>query len=184
MMDARWIVTEIDSRIASISTNYDHFAAVAEGVARLSPASVDEVRTYKISTVDLLGLGGRIGWDDLRLFGSKFQLKVWRCLYDLTHTEGLAPRLYSYTELAALVGNPSGIRAVAHAAALNPVAFIIPCHLVVPKESMDKIKSIRQSAENTLFKGADLYLIDSVDVGEFAHGPELKRELIRLQLAR
>lgn len=184
MMDSRWIVSEIDGKIASISTNYTHFALAAREIARLSASSIGEVRTYKISTEELLELGEKLRWEDLRLFGSKFQLKVWRCLYDLTHTEGLAPRLYSYTDIAALVGTPSGVRAVAHAAALNPVAFVIPCHLVVPKESMDKIKTIRQSAENTLFKGTDLYLIDSVDVGEYAHGAALKRELIRRQLAR
>ena len=183
-MTAKWIVTEIDGRIASISTLYTHFAVIAREIAALSPSSVGSVSTRKISTEELLELAGKIKWEDLRLFGSKFQLKVWRCLYELTHTEGLAPRLYSYTDFAAIAGNPQGVRAVAHAAAQNPVAFIIPCHLVVPKESMDKIKAIRQSAENTLFKGTDLYLIDSVDVGEYAHGTALKRELIRLQLAR
>ena len=179
-MNARWIVTEIDGRIASISTDYTNFAAIAGDIARLSPSSVGEISTRKISTEELLNLAAKVQWEDLRLFGSKFQLKVWRCLYELR----AEPRLHSYTEIAALVGNPQGVRAVAHAVALNPVAFIIPCHLVIPKESMDKIKAIRQSAENTLFKGTDLYLIDSVDVGEYAHGAELKREFIRRQLAR
>ena len=79
--------------------------------------------------------------------------------------------------------NPAGVRAVAHAVAVNPVAFVIPCHLIVPKEAMDKAKEIRAIAEKTLFKGSDLYLLDSIDVGEYAYGPELKRELIKLQLA-
>ena len=48
---------------------------------------------------------------------------------------------------------------------------------------MDKAKEIRAGAEKTLFKGSDLYLLDSIDVGEYAYGPELKRELIKLQLA-
>ena len=183
-MTAKWIVTEIDGRIASISSDYGHFAAIAARIGKFAPSSVESVTTRKISTEELLNLEKKLSWEDLRLFGSKFQIKVWRCLYDLTHSEGLAPKLYSYTDLAALSGNPQGVRAVAHAEAQNPVAFVIPCHLVVPKESMDKVKAIRQSAENTLFKGTDLYLIDSVDVGEYAHGTALKRELIRLQLAR
>ena len=109
---------------------------------------------------------------------------IWKALYDLTHGPEATPRLYSYSEIAALAGNAPGVRAVAHGVAVNPVAYLIPCHLVVPKESMDKIRSIRRSAEQTLFKGADLYLVDSIDVGEYAYGPELKRELIRRQLSR
>ena len=105
-------------------------------------------------------------------------MKVWKTIYELE------PKLYSYTELAALVGNPSGIRAVAHAVAVNPVAYVIPCHLIIPKESLDKAREIRRAAEGTtLFKGSDLYLLDSLDVGEYAYGAELKRELIKRQLA-
>ena len=76
-----------------------------------------------------------------------------------------------------------GVRAVAHAVALNPVAYIIPCHLVVPKESMDRSREIRTRAEDsTLFKGSDLYLLDTLDVGDYAYGSALKRELIKLQM--
>ena len=67
--------------------------------------------------------------------------------------------------------------------AINPVAWVIPCHLIVPKETLDKAKEIRETAEKTLFKGQDLYLLDSIDVGEFAYGADIKRELIKLQLA-
>ena len=72
---------------------------------------------------------------------------------------------------------------MAHAVAINPVAWVIPCHLIVPKETLDKARVIRETAEKTLFKGQDLYLLDSIDVGEFAYGADIKRELIKLQLA-
>ena len=75
-----------------------------------------------------------------------------------------------------------GVRAVAHAVACNPVAYIIPCHLVVPKESIDKILRIRSIAEKTIFKGSDLYLLDSIDVGGYEYGPDLKRRAIEKQL--
>jgi O-6-methylguanine DNA methyltransferase len=102
---------------------------------------------------------------------------VWKKLFDLPR------KLYSYTELAALVDNPQGVRAVAHVVALNPVAYVIPCHLVVPKESLDKAAEIHSLAQKTLFKGSDLYLLNSLDVGAYAYGSELKRELIKRQLA-
>lgn len=177
-----WIVTEIDGKIASVSQDYRHFARIAAEVAALPPDSIASVATSKISTEELQELGRSLSWEDLHLFGSKFQKGVWHKLFDLTHTEGLSPRLYSYSELAAACDNPGGVRAVAHAVAINPVAWIIPCHLIVPKESLDRVKEIRRSAATTLFQGQDLYLLDTIDVGEFAYGAALKRELIKLQL--
>jgi hypothetical protein len=47
---------------------------------------------------------------------------------------------------------------------------------------MDKAKDIRATAQSTLFKGSDLYLLDSIDVGEYAYGAETKRELIKIHL--
>lgn len=172
-----WIVTEVDGKIASIAADYRHFAKIAAEIAAMKPGEVDSVVTRKISTEQLLELNRTLGWEDLRLFGTAFQIKVWKALYDMPR------KLYSYTDFAALAGNPAGVRAVAHAVAFNPVAYIIPCHLIVPKEATDKAKEIRAGAEKTLFKGSDLYLLDSIDVGEYAYGPELKRELIKLQLA-
>lgn len=178
----QWIVTEIDGKIASISQDYRHFAKIAAEVASLPVEEIASIATSKISMDELLELSRTLHWEDLHLFGSKFQQGVWRKLYDLTHTEGLPPRLYSYSELAAACDNPAGVRAVAHAVAINPVAWVIPCHLIVPKESLDRVREIRRSAAATLFQGQDLYLLDTIDVGEFAYGPALKRELIKLQL--
>ena len=175
-MVTEWIVTEIDGRIASVSADYGHFAQIAAKVAQLPPSSVGAVSTHKISTEELVALSGRVQWEDFRLFGTKFQLRVWETLFRLE------PRLYSYTDLAVLCGNPQGVRPVAHAVAVNPVAYLIPCHLIVPKESMDKARDIRATAQSTLFKGSDLYLLDSIDVGEYAYGSETKRELVKIHL--
>ncbi|MGA8055684.1 MAG: methylated-DNA--[protein]-cysteine S-methyltransferase, partial [Burkholderiales bacterium] len=38
------------------------------------------------------------------------------------------------TELAATIGRPAAVRAVARACATNPVALAIPCHRVVAKD--------------------------------------------------
>ena len=183
-MDRPWILTEIDGKVASVAADWRHFARIAAEVARLSPETVGSVSTRRLSTDELVALDAQLRWEDLRLFGSTFQKGIWKALYDLTHAPGAEPRLYSYSDIAALAGKAPGVRAVAHGVAVNPVAYIIPCHPVIPKESMDRVRSIRRSAEQTLFKGADLYLIDSIDVGEYAYGPALKRELIRRQLSR
>ena len=39
----------------------------------------------------------------------------------------------SYSEVAAVIGQPKATRAVARACARNPVALTVPCHRVVPK---------------------------------------------------
>lgn len=177
-MDTQWIVTEVDGKLASVATDYRHLVHISEEVAALPPDEVDSLRTRRIDMDELLEMARFLRWEDLRLFGTPFQLKVWKTLFELPR------RLYSYSDLAAEAGTPLGVRAVAHVVAINPVAYIIPCHLVIPKESLDKASEIREMAQKTLFKGSDLYLLDSLDVGGYAYGPELKRELIKLQLAQ
>ncbi|MCR5018714.1 MAG: methylated-DNA--[protein]-cysteine S-methyltransferase [Bacteroidales bacterium] len=175
---AEWIVIEIDGKIASVAGDYRHLPRIASEIAKLPAKKTGYISTRKISTEQLLELAANTSWEDLRIFGTKFQLSVWKTLY------GLEPRLYSYSEFAHMVDNPQGVRAVAHAVAANPVAYIIPCHLIVPKESVDKAREIRSLAEKTLFQGRDLYLLDTLDVGEYAYGPELKREFIKIHLAK
>lgn len=181
----RWIVTRVDGKVSSVSANFGHFAQIAKKVASGSVSNVSEVTVSKVSTEEVLELSRTLKWEDLLLFGSPFQIRVWKELYNLTHRDGeyVPPeKLLSYSELAELCGNPKGVRAVAHAVAGNPVAVIIPCHLIIPKESIDKAKEIRSRAQKTIFKGEDLYLLNSIDVGEYAYGSKLKRELISREM--
>jgi methylated-DNA-[protein]-cysteine S-methyltransferase len=61
--------------------------------------------------------------------GTPFQHDVWRAL------RALAPgATTSYGALAAAIGRPTAVRAVARANALNPVAVIVPCHRVIGKD--------------------------------------------------
>lgn len=179
----RWIITEINGKIASISKDYGFFAAYAAKIAAQDPSLTETVSTRKISREQLIELSRTIQWEDLGLIGTPFQMQCWETLFRVTHTPGQAPKLLSYTEFAALCGSPTAVRAAAHAIAINPVTFVIPCHLVVPKESIDKSGEIRLQAQTTtLFKGADLYLLDTIDVGEYAWGSDLKREFIKASL--
>ena len=58
--------------------------------------------------------------------GTAFQQRVWQALRAIP-----AGSTVSYTELAARIGAPRAVRAVAHACASNAVAVAIPCHRVV-----------------------------------------------------
>lgn len=64
----------------------------------------------------------------LLLKGTNFQVNVWRGLLAIP-----PGNLVSYQDLAGLIGRPQAHRAVASAVALNPVAYLIPCHRVIAK---------------------------------------------------
>lgn len=199
--DRKWVIVRIDGKIAAISTDYKALADVAARLAKESRPEYLKVVAETVSFDSVWELRCKARWDDFILFGTEFQKKVWRTLYDLTHSgegtdcrtgsengpDAAKPELLSYSEFAELCENRAGVRAVAHAVGLNPLAVVIPCHLVVPKESIDRIREIRKKAEDTIFKGDDLCL-DKVlrdpatDFGEYSLGRRLKRELILKEL--
>jgi len=56
-----------------------------------------------------------------------FQWQVWQALASIPYGE-----TRTYGDIAAAIGRPRAVRAVARACATNPVALAIPCHRVVP----------------------------------------------------
>ena len=129
-----WILSTINGKIASVSLDYGIFAEIAKKVSRLPADTVSEIRCSRVSTQDVIKMSKTVQWDDMWLFGTDFQKTVWKRLFELSHPEGDQPcrkQLLSYSEFAGLCGKSSGVRAVAHAIAQNPVAIIIPCHLIV-----------------------------------------------------
>ena len=61
--------------------------------------------------------------------GTAFQQQVWQALRDIP--AGLTA---SYAEIAARIGRPKAVRAVAQACAANELAVAIPCHRVVRRD--------------------------------------------------
>lgn len=211
--DRKWVVVRIDGKIASVSTDYKALADITARIAAQKIPAYDRICAETVDFDYVWELRRSTSWEDLMLFGTDFQKKVWRKLFDLTHPTGesIVPetlsdtraedreeqaetdkntskaRLVSYSDFAEMCQNKAGVRAVAHAIGLNPVSVIIPCHLVIPKESIDKIADIRRKAESTIFKGDDICM-DSLlcdkgfDFGEYALGRKLKRRLIQLEL--
>lgn len=219
--DRKWIVVRIDGKIAAVSTDYRMLASISAHLAgtfrhndgekdrKGRKKGSDGIQVHKEITATRVGfdevwrLRHETGWDDMMLFGTDFQKKVWRQLWEMTHqteTESghdqKSPKkegqnkeksLICYSDFAELCQNRAGVRAVAHAIGLNPVAVLIPCHLVIPKEAVDKINAIQTKAEATIFKGEDLCLDsilkdESIDFGEYSLGRNLKRKLITLEL--
>ena len=188
--DSNWIIVRIDGKIAAISTDYRQLASITARLSKEGKARYSEITATKAGFDEVWQLRETTQWKGMMLFGTDFQKKVWKKLYELTHSENdgsRTPRLISYSDFAELCQNRAGVRAVAHAIGLNPVSVIIPCHLVVPKEAIDRMKMINKKAEATIFKGNDLCLSsilknEAIDFGNYAMGPELKRKLIALEL--
>jgi AraC family transcriptional regulator of adaptative response/methylated-DNA-[protein]-cysteine methyltransferase len=61
--------------------------------------------------------------------GTAFQQRVWQALREIP-----AGCTASYTEVAARIGAPKAVRAVAAACAANALAVAIPCHRVVRQD--------------------------------------------------
>jgi AraC family transcriptional regulator, regulatory protein of adaptative response / methylated-DNA-[protein]-cysteine methyltransferase len=62
----------------------------------------------------------------LDIRGTAFQALVWRALQKIP-----PGRTRTYSEIAAALGRPSAVRAVAQACASNKLALLVPCHRVV-----------------------------------------------------
>ncbi len=211
--DQKWILVRVDGKLAAISQDSGKLAEISARIAHefaskksskktseTAPAEMPyrEISATAVCFEDILTLKGSVKWEDLALFGTDFQKRVWKKLWELAYTpqnsateNGSAlytkSRLLSYSDFAELCENRAGVRPVAHAIALNPLPVIIPCHMVVPKEAIDRIKEIQRRAETTIFKGEDLcqrsILNDnSIDFGEYALGKNLKRRLISMQM--
>ncbi|KGX07484.1 methylated-DNA--[]-cysteine S-methyltransferase family protein [Burkholderia pseudomallei] len=61
--------------------------------------------------------------------GTAFQERVWRALRDIPPGTTV-----SYADIAARIGSPKAVRAVAQACATNHIAVAIPCHRVVRRD--------------------------------------------------
>jgi AraC family transcriptional regulator, regulatory protein of adaptative response / methylated-DNA-[protein]-cysteine methyltransferase len=93
--------------------------------AKLGPGDAE----FELLVARVVGLveAPRVGLElPLDLRGTAFQERVWRALQNIP-----AGKTASYTDIAAHIGAPAAVRAVAHACAQNPVAVAIPCHRVV-----------------------------------------------------
>lgn len=79
------------------------------------------------------------GHAPLALYGTEFQLKVWRAILQIAPGETVG-----YGDIAALIGKPGAAKAVGMAVSANPVQLLIPCHRVANDEAYSKIPPDRQ----------------------------------------
>lgn len=80
-----------------------------------------------IQQLDEYFSGGRKSFDiPLRFAGTDFQQLVWKELCRIPYGQTA-----SYGEVAARIGMPTAVRAVANANGANAIAIFVPCHRVI-----------------------------------------------------
>lgn len=63
---------------------------------------------------------------ELCLYGTEFQIKVWRALLEIP-----SGALAAYGDVARIAGAPGAARAVGAAIGRNPISWLIPCHRAI-----------------------------------------------------
>lgn len=81
--------------------------------------------------------------------GTPFQKKVLKAMYQVPYGTTV-----SYSDLAAMAGNPKAVRATASVCPKNPIFIIIPCHRIIKKDGT---------------------------IGQYASGKEIKERLLNLE---
>ena len=86
-----------------------------------------EVLQRAVRELDEYFRGERREFDiPLLLAGSDFQKRVWQQLPSIPYGQTV-----SYGELAAAIGAPKSVRAVANANGANAISIILPCHRII-----------------------------------------------------
>lgn len=107
----------------------DHDEALQLLCKRFTKSSLQIHRTeYHDMALLFLNNGELKSSDDivLHLYGTNFQIKVWRALLEISLGE-----TSTYRDMAKAINNPQALRAVGTAIGRNPVAILIPCHRVL-----------------------------------------------------
>ena len=121
------LVAATDRGVAAVTLG-DKRQPLERALASEFPAAtlVRDDAAVKVYTDAVIADPGSVPLD---VGGTEFQRRVWS---ELRAIPVGATRTYS--EVAAAIGQPSAVRAVASACARNPVALVVPCHRVVRRD--------------------------------------------------
>ncbi len=114
-----------------ISLGFGEAAALLRALRHELPAATfaedrSALETYRQGVTRYLREGGASLDLPLDVAATEFQQQVWEALRQIPQGE-----TRSYGQIAAMIGKPAAVRAVARACATNPVALVIPCHRVI-----------------------------------------------------
>jgi AraC family transcriptional regulator of adaptative response/methylated-DNA-[protein]-cysteine methyltransferase len=135
----------------------DDEAALEDFLRREYPhASIDrahdDLSEWVQAIVDYLGGAAQQIQIPLDVQATVFQARVWKALREIPYGS-----TRSYSEIAASIGAPTAVRAVARACASNRVALVVPCHRVIREDGglggyrwgMDRKRLLLEQERNT-----------------------------------
>ena len=140
LLRADWFDTRLGAMIAVSDARHLHLlefadrAALGRELKRLHAACKGRIGFGRFAPTDqvqseldsfLAGRNPRFKVP-LALHGSAFTTRVWHMLQTIP-----AGQTRSYAQLAASIGRPDAVRAVARANGANQIAIVIPCHRVI-----------------------------------------------------
>lgn len=124
------LVAASHTGIAAILIGEDRDALLGDLARRFPRANIvaagAEFSGLLQATIDAIAEPRRAADLPLDVRGTAFQRRVWQALREVPCGETI-----SYAELAARIGAPKAVRAVAGACGANPLAVVVPCHRVV-----------------------------------------------------
>lgn len=127
------LVAQSDRGICAILLGDDAEALVRDLQDRFAHANLlggdaafESLVTQVVAFVEAPALGLNLPLD---VRGTAFQQRVWQVLQAIP-----AGQTASYAQVAARIGSPTAVRAVAQACAANALAVAIPCHRVVKSD--------------------------------------------------
>ena len=137
---ADWIATPLGDMLAVCSANQLHLlefmdrralprelAALVKAVKGDLGLGRTPVTEQAERELDAYFTGGRDRFETpLAFHGSAFSRQVWTALCEIP-----AGETRSYADLAAAIGRPTAVRAVARANGANQISLMIPCHRVI-----------------------------------------------------
>jgi len=127
-----WVILAVSAQGVCAAAFGDHpQSLVADLRRRFASATLiedqDDLRSWMQKVIDYLAApGARVLDLPLDIQGTAFQARVWQALRKIPPGQTV-----SYADIAAALGQPNAVRAVARACASNAIAMFIPCHRVV-----------------------------------------------------
>jgi len=127
-----WVILAVSARgVCAVAFGDDPESLVADLRRRFASATLiedrEDLHSWMQKLVDYLAAPGARALDlPLDIQGTAFQARVWQALRKIPPGQTV-----SYADIAAALGQPNAVRAVARACASNPIALFIPCHRAV-----------------------------------------------------
>lgn len=129
--DGQWLLVADDNKVAYIGFPGEDAQDVNKLLKLPAGVTIDDhdvPRALVTAVTNMIVDDAALSDDDFVENGTPFQQRVWHALRQIPRGQ-----TRTYSELSAAIGQPTAIRAVAHAVATNPVPLAVPCHRVLPK---------------------------------------------------